>query len=177
MLMDFLISLIISVCVSYGMEDYTLALFVKYVKDNGYKINDELMNEYIDNINETYPKLKYEKLVNFIPYLNILFMMKDTLEFNKMMPYTFNELKMLGILEEMSKEEKESYIKNPSIFNSLKDSNEKEFVDDFTTRYNKLKASLSDSKVLVELYKYGNENVFVYFQEEDEEKDLVRKKK
>lgn len=113
--MNFLILWILTILSSYGVMIYTSINLIKYVYDNGYKINTKNnVKEYGDETQDL-PINNIFKLSMLIPFYNLCTSFKMMIECSKNEDQFLLELKTFGLIEEMTEFEKQKYEKNPSL--------------------------------------------------------------
>lgn len=114
--MNFLIMWLCTIILSLGMTAISSMKLIKDIADLGYKIN---MKE-IDRLDRISNNSNNNILLSFlIPFYNIMFAMQVTLEYNNDKSTPINVLNVIGLLNEMNKEELEEYSKNPTLLNAL----------------------------------------------------------
>ena len=117
--MNFLILWILTILSSYGIMIYTLINLIKYVYDNGYKINTKNnVKEYGDETQDLQINNIF-KLSMLIPFYNLCTSFKMMIDCSKNEEQFLLELKTLGIIEEMTEFEKQEYEKSPSLKTGL----------------------------------------------------------
>ncbi len=101
-------TIILSSCMEIAHE---LRMF-KDAADAGYKVN--LMNHVNLEIQFNPNAVKANLISRLILGVNILQVIKNTVDYNKVRPMVLNQLQANECLEEMSKEEQEEYAKKPT---------------------------------------------------------------
>ena len=112
--MEYVLLYIGSVIVSIGMNISTFLTVVKDIADEGYLFDIKRINETDFGTNKT-------TLINiFIPFINLVdaFRMKN--EYFNYQFETLNTLKTMGIINEMTQEQKEEYLKKQTSLSALK---------------------------------------------------------
>ncbi len=113
-----LIILYVGTCIaSIVMEISNELRLFKDAGKAGYKVNLYKLSE---EQKENYPNLTKLKLLPlFIPILNILQVSKNVIDYNQSKPVLLDQLKIEGILEEMTEEEKEMFKRKETALNAL----------------------------------------------------------
>ncbi len=144
--MNFLILWILTILSSYGVMIYTLINLIKYVYDNGYKINTKNnVKEYGDETQDL-PINNIFKFSMLIPFYNLCTSFKMMIECSKNEDQFLLELKTFGLIEEMTEFEKQKYAKNPSLKTGLISQNRIEKAMKIT-----IKEELGESVAYVEM--------------------------
>lgn len=104
--MNFYVWWIVSIIGSFGMEMQNYLRLYKDIADEGYNLNTKFFS-------------KERILQLLIPGLNVFKALKNAYDYNKNKFNLFYLMNSMGIVEEMSKEEKKKYEKKPSGFNAL----------------------------------------------------------
>ena len=161
--------------VTLFMNYYSITKYLKFIGENGYKLNDSKTDEYINEFSYFEDKEKLKEFLNFLPYFNMFITGCETLEFNNDMASEVRYEILNGSVIEMNEEEYEAFMKNPTYINLIKISNPKSYEDleNFNEKLEELIRNSEDDTVLTKAFKYGDEYVFVYFKEEENKR--VRK--
>jgi len=155
--------------VTLYMNYYSITKYLKFIGENGYKLNDSKTDEYINEFSYFEDKEKLKEFLCFLPYFNMFITGTETLEFNSDMESELRYEILNGSVIEMNEEEYETFMKNPTYINLIKISNPKSYEDleDFNEKLEELIRNSEDDTVLTKAFKYGDEYVFVYFKEEN----------
>lgn len=115
--MEVLVLWLFTIIASFGMEIANELRLYKDVADAGYKIDGERLSKFNEQLfsNET----KIERLSILVLGINILMELKKTIQFNNVKPVILDQLRVIDVLEEMTKIEKIEYLKNPTGLNAL----------------------------------------------------------
>ena len=89
----------------------------KDAADNGYKVNLERLSELQKELGIN--KSKANLLELFIPIINILVVIKRTIDYNNVRPMILDSLSAIDALEEMTDDEKKEYEERPTLFKAL----------------------------------------------------------
>lgn len=115
--MEFLMFWITTVVLSFVMEISNELRVFKDVADAGYKIK---INDFSDITNKLMPDASKVTLMQLlVPVLNILSVMQRGMEYLQIRPRVLDQLFVLRVLEEMTEDEKEKYLKRPTGINAL----------------------------------------------------------
>ena len=106
-----------SVVASFFMEIGNELRMYKDAADAGYKISNSKLLERFGKERESKPSLS--TLLLLTPVINIMFVMKNTLDYNNRRDDLLTQLHVIGVLEEMSDYEKSEYAKRPTGLNAL----------------------------------------------------------
>lgn len=106
-----------TVVASFFMEIGNELRMYKDVADAGYKINNSKLLEMLGKGRESKPSLS--TLFLLTPVINIMFVMKNTLDYNDRRDDLLTQLHVMGALDEMSDYEKSEYAKRPTGLNAL----------------------------------------------------------
>lgn len=106
-----------TVVASFFMEIGNELRMYKDVADAGYKINNSKLLEMLGKTRESKPSLS--TLFLLTPVINIMFVMKNTLDYNDRRDDLLTQLHVMGALDEMSDYEKSEYAKRPTGLNAL----------------------------------------------------------
>lgn len=106
-----------TVVASFFMEIGNELRMYKDVADAGYKINNSKLLEMLGKGRESKPSLS--TLFLLTPVINIMFVMKNTLDYNDRRDDLLTQLHVIGALDEMSDYEKSEYAKRPTGLNAL----------------------------------------------------------
>lgn len=115
--MKILIMWLGSVVASFFMEIGNELRMYKDAADAGYKVNNSKLLERLGNGRESKPSLS--TLFLLTPVINIMFVMKNTLDYNDRRDDLLTQLHVMGALDEMSDYEKSEYAKRPTGLNAL----------------------------------------------------------
>lgn len=115
--MKILIMWLGSVVASFFMEIGNELRMYKDAADAGYKINNSKLLERLGKGRESKPSLS--TLFLLTPVINIMFVMKNTLDYNDRRDDLLTQLHVMGALDEMSDYEKSEYAKRPTGLNAL----------------------------------------------------------
>lgn len=115
--MKILIMWLGSVVASFFMEIGNELRMYKDAADAGYKVNNSKLLERLGKGRESKPSLL--TLFLLMPVINIMFVMKNTLDYNDRRDDLLTQLHVMGALEEMSDYEKCEYEKRPTGLNAL----------------------------------------------------------
>ena len=86
--------------------------------EEGYRIDFDEFKKISDQI--TNPELlKQQKIKMLIPVYNVIFALQQTLQYMQAKDLIFNQLNQFGVLIELSKEETEMYLQNPTFSTAL----------------------------------------------------------
>lgn len=88
----------------------------KDLADNGYKMNFSKTKNVASNLDPEGANIAF--ISKFIPIYNVLMTIGHTIEYNNSKEGIVRNLQILGLLEEMSDEEKEDYSKKPTGLNA-----------------------------------------------------------
>lgn len=88
----------------------------KDAADNGYKINIDRLSKLQKELGIDSKKGIFEL---FLPIINIIGVLKRTMEYNEIRPMALDVLDTIDALDEMTELEKEAYTKKPTLFNAL----------------------------------------------------------
>lgn len=115
----FIIYAITSIVISYIASIANAFRLYKDVTDAGYKIKFvELINMMAEmDPDDTHSKI--ERLALLIPFYNIAYVAKTMSDYNMVRSQVVNQLRFMGVLEEMTGEEEQMYFKNPTMLNAL----------------------------------------------------------
>ncbi len=116
--MAFLITYVITIIMSYGIDVSIFGKICKDLADMGYKMDAK---RYSEVTKELYPEqIKNSKIITFIPFLNVLIELVKLDNYNRTKEEQLSSIRALACIEEMTDEEKEEYKKNPTIKSALK---------------------------------------------------------
>lgn len=115
--MKILIMWLGSVVASFFMEIGNELRMYKDAADAGYKVNNSKLLERLRKGRESKPSLS--TLFLLTPVINIMFVMKNTLDYNDRRDDLLTQLHVMGALDEMSDYEKSEYAKRPTGLNAL----------------------------------------------------------
>ncbi len=115
--MKILIMWLGSVVASFFMEIGNELRMYKDAADAGYKVNNSKLLERLGKGRESKPSLS--TLFLLTPVINIMFVMKNTLDYNDRRDDLLTQLHVMGALDEMSDYEKSEYAKRPTGLNAL----------------------------------------------------------
>lgn len=115
--MKILIMWLGSVVASFFMEISNELRMYKDAADAGYKVNNSKLLEMLGKGRESKPSLS--TLFLLTPVINIMFVMKNTLDYNNRRDDLLTQLHVMGALDEMSDYEKSEYAKRPTGLNAL----------------------------------------------------------
>ena len=115
--MKILIMWLGSVVASFFMEIGNELRMYKDAADAGYKVNNSKLLEMLGKGRESKPSLS--TLFLLTPVINIMFVMKNTLDYNDRRDDLLTQLHVMGALDEMSDYEKSEYAKRPTGLNAL----------------------------------------------------------
>lgn len=115
--MKILIMWLGSVVASFFMEIGNELRMYKDAADAGYKVNNSKLLEMLGKGRESKPSLS--TLFLLTPVINIMFVMKNTLDYNNRRDDLLTQLHVMGALDEMSDYEKSEYAKRPTGLNAL----------------------------------------------------------
>lgn len=115
--MEYVLLYIGTVIMSFGIEIQNEFNQIKDVADAGYKLDFSRLTEIQNQLSSNFSKLKILKML--IPIYNILDVVKSTTIYEKNRPILIEQLKIIDVLQEMSEEEKQMYLKKPTGFNAL----------------------------------------------------------
>ena len=115
--MKILIMWLGSVVASFFMEIGNELRMYKDAADAGYKVNNSKLLERLGKGRESKPSLS--TLFLLTPVINIMFVMKNTLDYNDIRDDLLTQLHVMGALDEMSDYEKSEYAKRPTGLNAL----------------------------------------------------------
>lgn len=114
--MEFLIFWLVTVIGSYVINCKIAFMMLKDLADAGFKINVDNMKKISDEFNEN---TSNNKLLFLIPIVNMFYSFKIVLDYNNSKWNILDRLRVLGILENMSIEEKKKYDENPTVINAI----------------------------------------------------------
>jgi len=158
--MNFLIMWLCTIILSLGMTAISSMKLIKDIANLGYKIN---MKE-IDRLDRINFNSNNNILLSFlIPFYNIMFAMQVTLDYNNDKSTPINALNVIGLLDEMNKEELEEYSKNPTLLNAL-------YVSVIS---NKEQDNLDKDLNNASYIKFEDDGSEVYFDTNDEFYDII----
>ena len=106
-----------TVVASFFMEIGNELRMYKDAADAGYKVNNSKLLEMLGKVRESKPSLS--TLFLLTPVINIMFVMKNTLDYNDRRDDLLTQLHVMGALDEMSDYEKSEYAKRPTGLNAL----------------------------------------------------------
>lgn len=115
--MEYLIMWLLTTVISIVFELKNELRLFKDVADEGYKVDIERMAEIDKQINTSSSKINFLSLI--IPIYNIVFTAKKIMDYNDIRPFILDSLRVVDLIEEMSKEEQEAYQKRPTGINAL----------------------------------------------------------
>jgi hypothetical protein len=116
--MAFLITYVITIIMSYGIDVSIFGKICKDLADMGYKMDAK---RYSEVTKELYPEqMKNSKIIPFIPFLNVLIGLVKLDNYNRTKEEQLSSIRALACIEEMTDEEKEEYAKNPTTKHALK---------------------------------------------------------
>lgn len=113
--MEYLAFYIITIIASFVMKLTNELRIFKDVADAGYKIDMKRVNELNNSLNLDHNS----NLEMFIPILNIIRVMESTMQYNSVRPMILDQFNTLDCLQEMSKSEREGYLKKPTALNAI----------------------------------------------------------
>lgn len=161
--------------VTLYMNYYSITKYLKFIGENGYKLNDSKIDDYLNEFDYLTKEEKIKEFLSFLPYFNMFITGCETLEFNNDMASELRYEIFNGSVIEMTDEEYESFMKKPTYTNLIRISNPKDYeeLDDFKEKFDELIKNNEDETILTKVFKYGDEYIFVYFKEEENKR--VRK--
>ena len=115
--MEYLIMWLLTTGISIVFELKNELRLFKDVADEGYKVDIERMAEIYKQINNSSSKINFLPLI--IPIYNIVFTAKKIMDYNDIRPFILDSLRVVDLIEKMSKEEQEAYQKRPTATNAL----------------------------------------------------------
>lgn len=118
--MNYLIMWLTTIVLSNIMDFANYMRLYKDLADSGYKFNMEKLKEFGLNTNNE------NKILRLIPGLNMLNSVKKTMTYNDIRENAIDSLRVMNMLEEMTKEELNEYQKKPTGYNALKIANKTE---------------------------------------------------
>jgi len=116
-LTELLIIWIATIIISYGMQLSMALNIFKFFVDNGYKIDANKMNQITNNLPEEIQKNNL--LTNLTPGYNIIKNIERYMQIVNQSHLLIDQFRVMGILEEMTVEEKEEYLKKPTTLNAI----------------------------------------------------------
>ena len=102
--------------ISYSIKSATAMVLLKIIADNGYKLDIDKVKEYTKNNKNIDGIISFIPIINIISSLFVYYLITNEQVLGSTVPIMEN----LGLIEEMSAEEKEEYKKNPTGVNALK---------------------------------------------------------
>jgi len=149
--MELLIIWLVTVIVSFCMEIVQEMRMYKDIADLGYLINNDRLSEFGKQFN---PDITKKNLMLYlIPFLNFFNVIKNTIVYNNYRDMIFDELRIIGALEEMNEKELLEYSKNKTGFKAFKLTIEREL------DLEKAKVlTIDNSKIY---YEKNNGNIFI----------------
>ena len=175
--MELLIVWAVSIGIAKIMKLLMTSIIVKDVAASGYKIK-------YDNINEIQEGLKdlmyQQKLFDYVPLLNILYVLKASMEYTQRREDTIDQLSVLGIIEPMTNEEQDMYDEHPTFLTALTLALPEEKRNDIINSRKKEKSiyspledkdviidisieKISDKEIIINMKNILNETYFVRF--------------
>lgn len=113
-----IISAISTIIVSIAQIVKVSKEFIKYIYDQGYKIDSKRLksvNQYINNINNNTSKL----YMIFVPYYNLLYTVEFTNTLENRQTEVLNAMFSMGVIDKMNDYEEIEYSKNPKFSTGL----------------------------------------------------------
>lgn len=110
-----------TIAANKAIEGITILKFVKTLADYGYKIDFKKLVEFRGDMRQTAINevVENKKILKYIPIINVLEALKFYKEFEVYQDRILGEIDTLGLLEEMTEEEKQLYLKKPTPMNAM----------------------------------------------------------
>ncbi len=116
--MQYIIIYILTVIGSIIGEVLVSFKLIKDTADAGYLLDNDKLGELTKKIKESTGN--NNKLLKFIPIINLLCMLKMLIDYNNSRETIITQFSIMGVLKEMTEEEKKEYNKRPSALKALR---------------------------------------------------------
>jgi len=117
--MKYLFMWLLTIIISFGMDITIVGKFFKDIVDCGYKIDLKKWMSIPNPSDNDDNRKKRTLLVYFVPIFNIMQSLKNAVVYSESRDMMLDQLRVMDVLKEMSKDEKEEYAKKPTIFKAM----------------------------------------------------------
>lgn len=116
--MELIIVWVLSILISYGAEMHLAFTMMKDIADNGYKIIYTRLKEVNGQIDLN--TIKTNNIIRLLPIVNMIIGIKRASMYGQARYQLLDALSVMGVIEEMTEEEKKEYNENPTVIKAMK---------------------------------------------------------